>query len=95
MDREAWRAVVLGVAKSRTRSSDRTELNEMSVHPKDITVSHSETLSDPLFPIIPGPSETFPPYPLPSSGLAFLPKSLSLQQDTTLAANRGKAVSKL
>ena len=27
MDREAWRAVVLGVAKSRTRLSDRTELN--------------------------------------------------------------------
>ena len=27
MDREAWRAVVHGVAKSRTRLSDRTELN--------------------------------------------------------------------
>ena len=27
MDREAWRAVVHGVAKSRTRPSDRTELN--------------------------------------------------------------------
>ena len=33
-------------------------------------VSHNETLSDPLFPIIPGPSETFSPYPLPSSGLS-------------------------
>ena len=27
MDREAWRAAVLGVAKSRTRLSDGTELN--------------------------------------------------------------------
>ena len=27
MDREAWRAVVHGVAKSRTRLSDWTELN--------------------------------------------------------------------
>ena len=27
MDREAWRAVVHGVAKSRTRLSDSTELN--------------------------------------------------------------------
>ena len=27
MDREAWRAALHGVAKSRTRLSDRTELN--------------------------------------------------------------------
>ena len=27
MDREAWRAAVHGVAKSRTRLSDRTELS--------------------------------------------------------------------
>ena len=27
MDREAWRAAVHGVAKSRTRLGDRTELN--------------------------------------------------------------------
>ena len=27
MDREAWRAVIHGVAESRTRLSDRTELN--------------------------------------------------------------------
>ena len=27
MDREAWRAVIHGVAKSRTRLSNRTELN--------------------------------------------------------------------
>ena len=27
MDREAWRAAVHGVTKSRTRLSDRTELN--------------------------------------------------------------------
>ena len=27
VDREAWRAAVLGVAKTRTRLSDQTELN--------------------------------------------------------------------
>ena len=27
MDREAWRAAILGVANSQTRLSDRTELN--------------------------------------------------------------------
>ena len=27
MDREAWRAAIHGVAKSRTRLSDRTEVN--------------------------------------------------------------------
>ena len=27
MDRETWRAAIHGVAKSRTRLSDRTELN--------------------------------------------------------------------
>ena len=27
MDRQAWRAAIYGVAKSRTRLSDRTELN--------------------------------------------------------------------
>ena len=31
MDREAWRAVIHGVAKSRTRLSDRTELILVSV----------------------------------------------------------------
>ena len=31
MDREAWRAAIHGVAKSRTRLSDRTELNQMSL----------------------------------------------------------------
>ena len=30
MDREAWRAVIHGVAKSRTQLSDRTELNSLS-----------------------------------------------------------------
>ena len=30
MDREAWRAAVLGVTKSRTRLSDRTELNSIA-----------------------------------------------------------------
>ena len=32
MDREAWRAVVHGVAKSRTRLSDCTELNPLNLH---------------------------------------------------------------
>ena len=30
MGREAWRAVIHGVAKSRTQLSDRTELNSLS-----------------------------------------------------------------
>ena len=33
MDREAWRAVVHGVAKSKTRLSDGTELKLISVVP--------------------------------------------------------------
>ena len=33
MDREAWHAVIQGVAKSRTRLSDRTELNGLAVFP--------------------------------------------------------------
>ena len=32
IDREAWRAVIHGVAKSRTRLSDWTELNWMRIH---------------------------------------------------------------
>ena len=32
MDREAWRAVIHGVAKSRTRLSDRTELRHCAGH---------------------------------------------------------------
>ena len=30
MDREAWRAAIHGVAKSRTRLSDRTELRSLT-----------------------------------------------------------------
>ena len=33
MDREAWRAAVHGVTKSRTRLSDWTELNTFHRHP--------------------------------------------------------------
>ena len=33
MDREAWRAVIPGVVKSRTRLSDWTELNKLWFHP--------------------------------------------------------------
>ena len=35
MDREAWRAAVQGVAKSRTRLSDRTELGLQGLTPGD------------------------------------------------------------
>ena len=31
MDREAWRAVIHGVAKSQTRLSDWTELNQITI----------------------------------------------------------------
>ena len=42
MDREAWRAAIHGVAKSRTRLSDRTEL--IAVLEKAMA-SHSSTLA--------------------------------------------------
>ena len=32
MDREAWRAAIHGVAKSQTRLSDWTELNELNIY---------------------------------------------------------------
>ena len=40
MDREAWRAAVHGVAKSRTRLSNRTELNWKTL-PVSLTVNQS------------------------------------------------------
>ena len=39
MDREAWRAAIHGVAKSRTRLSDRTELNGLAVFPTFFNLS--------------------------------------------------------
>ena len=39
MDREAWRAASHGVAKSRTRLSDRTELNGLVVFPTFFNLS--------------------------------------------------------
>ena len=36
MDREAWRALIHGVAKSRTRLSNLTELMQPSVHSSTI-----------------------------------------------------------
>ena len=40
MDREAWRAAIHGVAKSRTRLSNRTELNWKTL-PVSLTVNQS------------------------------------------------------
>ena len=55
MDREAWRAVIHGVAKSRTWLSDWTELNLFisytNTEKKSDSVSHS-VLSDSLWPHI-------------------------------------------
>ena len=36
MDREAWSAALHGVAKSRTRLSDRAELNSGALRKKDL-----------------------------------------------------------
>ena len=49
MDREAWRAAIHGVAKSRTRLSDWTELNwtELNWGSKDFN-THSKTVSSSL-----------------------------------------------
>ena len=38
MDREAWRAAIHGVAKSRTRLSNWTELNNVTGNTGDVTV---------------------------------------------------------
>ena len=43
MDREAWRAAIHGVAKSRARLSDWTELNWQGTKMKVIIFSHKET----------------------------------------------------
>ena len=45
MDREAWRAVIHGVAKSRTRLSDWTELNSFKKLPHLVGKSHPFILS--------------------------------------------------
>ena len=39
MDREAWHAAIPGVAKSRTRLSDWTELNGLEVFPTFVNLS--------------------------------------------------------
>ena len=44
MDREAWRAVIHGVAKSWTRPSDWTELNAILPNHPTLTLSHLENL---------------------------------------------------
>ena len=41
MDREAWRAAIHGVAKSRTRLSDRTELNTSIVFSMCLELFHA------------------------------------------------------
>ena len=41
MDWEAWRAVIHGAAKSRTRLSDWTELNEVFLKTDELTISPS------------------------------------------------------
>ena len=46
MDREAWHAVIHGVAKSRTRLSDGTELNGLSYLPFLIGFGQSKVLAE-------------------------------------------------
>ena len=43
MDKEAWRAAVHGVAKSRTRLSDRTELKKSKIDQSSLSLSHVRT----------------------------------------------------
>ena len=45
MDREAWRAVIHGVAKSRTRLSDWTELNNTTESCFESAIHFSQTIS--------------------------------------------------
>ena len=57
MDREAWRAVIHGVEKSRTRLSDRTELNtyisklskDQTLNISDLQAGHGHVVSVALF----------------------------------------------
>ena len=49
MDREAWRAVIHGVAKSWTRLSDRTELNWSQIFHSSLSLSSSGSLVLPHF----------------------------------------------
>ena len=44
MDREAWRAAIHGVAKSRTRLSDSTELNTFQLCELAQTTNFSQSL---------------------------------------------------
>ena len=55
MDREAWSAAIHGVAKSRTRLSNRTELIASTVHACPVAKS-CLTLCDPLNCSLPGSS---------------------------------------
>ena len=45
VDREAWRAAIHGVAKSRTRLSDRTELNLIMIRTNTLNYSKTEKYS--------------------------------------------------
>ena len=57
MDREAWRAAIHGIAKSRTRLSDWTELNWsynsaislLTVQPKKMKILVQNDISSPMF----------------------------------------------
>ena len=49
MDREAWRAVIHGVAKNRTRLSNRTELNWLNSQEKIIAVGGSDESGENLY----------------------------------------------
>ena len=43
MDREAWRAAIHGVAKSQTRLSNRTELKQPRLSPREAEAKHSRS----------------------------------------------------
>ena len=101
MDREAWRAVVHGVAKSRTRLSDWTELN-WKKYDDGLVAKLYPTLFNPMVCSPPGSSSVGfsrqehwsglpypPPGDLPDPGIE--PLSLALQVDGffTIWATRG------
>ena len=86
MDREAWRAVILGVAKSRTWLSDWTELNWINALFQSLTLLCGSQTLERLFPTHHPPGSISP---RPSRVGGVLPKHLFWVSDVLTAGKKG------